>query len=61
MTFKSNLLIILADNIVNKVHRKFPLDMSYLFEFFPAIRCYYSHWFLFYFKSKLGTGVLLKK
>ena len=23
--------------------------MSYLFEIFPAIRCYYSDWMLFYF------------
>ena len=23
--------------------------MSYLFEIFPAIRCYYSDWFSFYF------------
>ena len=42
------ILIILADNDVNKVYRKFPLYMSYFFEIFPTTRCLYSDWFSFY-------------
>ena len=49
------ILIILVDNDVNKVHRKFPLDTCLIcLNFFPAIRCYYSHWFSYYFKNKLN-------
>ena len=42
----------LVDNDVNKVHRKFPIDTCLIcLKFFPAIRCYYSDWFLFYFNT----------
>ena len=41
--------MILVDNDVNKVHRKFPLDTCLIcLELFPAIRCYYSDWFSYY-------------
>ena len=44
------ILIILVDNNVNKVHRKFPIDTCLIYlKFFPTIRCYYSDWFSFYF------------
>ena len=43
-------VLILVDNDVNKVHRKFPIDTCLIcLKFFPAIRCYYSDWFSFYF------------
>ena len=41
---------------MNKVQRKFPLDMCYLFEIFPAIRLYYSDIFRFLLYAIVKVG-----
>ena len=42
--------MVMVDNDVNEVHQKFSLDMCHIcLKIFPAMRCYYSNWFSFYF------------